>query len=468
MATERNVVDFKIHNLTEEQFQELKAQGKIDPNAVYCTPDITKERLDALETKTTSLESKTTSLETNKQDKGDYATNTALSQGLAKKQDKGDYATNTALSEGLSQKQDKATAINYDNITNCITEIPQDIKLELADGAITLKAGSKVYVPNGVGKFDVVTIGNDVTTTETTNNTFIILYYPNGNYLAKTIVSNCASGSSQPSLNNYGFWFDTTNNLIKRYVSGFDNGGYSLPVAIVTVSNGAISSIDQAFNGFGYMGSTVFALPGVKGVVPNGRNKDGTLKNGIVTLNEVSTYTTSGNFDKWGVYISSGGKLYTIINSFVYNERENLIRNTTDGTPFGVFQCGTATSIDNRISLQPGTTFHAVDYNDTDFIANQAMPSDNYTDLTLGASGASYTAPADGWLVLNKLSSGTSYQFVQIYNTKTADRRIGASTSNAAYLCATMPLAKGDRVLVEYSASGVTKLFRFIYANGAK
>ena len=64
MPTNRKVVDFKIHNLTEEQFQELKAQGKIDPNAVYCTPDITKERLDALETETTSLESKTTSLDT--------------------------------------------------------------------------------------------------------------------------------------------------------------------------------------------------------------------------------------------------------------------------------------------------------------------------------------------------------------------------------------------------------------------
>lgn len=75
MATERNVVDFKIHNLTEEQFQELKAQGQIDPNAVYCTPDTTKERLDTLETKTTSLEE-------NKQDKGDYATKQELTSSI--------------------------------------------------------------------------------------------------------------------------------------------------------------------------------------------------------------------------------------------------------------------------------------------------------------------------------------------------------------------------------------------------
>lgn len=107
-------------------------------------------------------------------------------------------------------------------------------------------------------------------------------------------------------------------------------------------------------------------------------------------------------------------------------------------------------------------------YSDTEFIARQVIASDRYIDLTLGTSGASYTAPADGWLVLNKLSSGTSYQYVQLYNTKNADRRIGASVSNSVYLCATMPLAKGDRVLVEYNTTGDTKLFRFIYANGAK
>lgn len=63
MATERNVVDFKIHNLTEEQFQELKAQGKIDPNAVYCTPDTTKERLDTLENAVTGLNSSISSVD---------------------------------------------------------------------------------------------------------------------------------------------------------------------------------------------------------------------------------------------------------------------------------------------------------------------------------------------------------------------------------------------------------------------
>ena len=46
-------------------------------------------------------------------------------------------------------------------ITNCITAIPQDIKLELNNGSLTVKAGSKVYIPNGPGVFDEVTTSSD-------------------------------------------------------------------------------------------------------------------------------------------------------------------------------------------------------------------------------------------------------------------------------------------------------------------
>ena len=35
-----------------------------------------------------------------------------------------------------------------------------------------------------------------------------------------------------------------------------------------------------------------------------------------------------------------------------------------------------------------------------EYMGHLAMPSDKYIDLTLGASGATYNAPADGWVVL--------------------------------------------------------------------
>ena len=52
-------------------------------------------------------------------------------------------------------------------ITNCLLEVPQRIKLELNDGVLTLKAGSQVIVPNGfeadgtTPKFDYADITSD-------------------------------------------------------------------------------------------------------------------------------------------------------------------------------------------------------------------------------------------------------------------------------------------------------------------
>lgn len=40
----RNVVNLDIHNLSEEKFAELKEAGRLDPNALYLTPDKTTEK----------------------------------------------------------------------------------------------------------------------------------------------------------------------------------------------------------------------------------------------------------------------------------------------------------------------------------------------------------------------------------------------------------------------------------------
>ena len=189
------------------------------------------------------------------------------------------------------------TAIE-NRITNCLLEVPQNIKLELADGVLTLKAGSKVIVPNGfetngtTPKFDVITITRDITRTESTNGLGLLCYNPAGS-IGYQPLSNTYSGNTAPS--SYGFWYDTANNFL--YYSSTANVR-SLPFAIVTISNGAISNIDQVFNGMGYIGSTIWVDKGVKGLIPNGRNEDGTLINAEFMTSKIFTYTfaTSLNF----------------------------------------------------------------------------------------------------------------------------------------------------------------------------
>lgn len=271
------------------------------------------------------------------------------------------------------------------NVTNCITEIPQDIKLELNDGTLTLKAGSKVYVPNGVGVFDVATISSDRTYTYTSeNSTRLLMYKQDQYYLYSAQIGNCYSGSSAPTnTSTTAYWYDTTNNLIKKTTNGGStwtaNTG-TLPLAVISVSGGQIISIDQVFNGFGYIGSTAFVLPGVKGLAPNGRNDDGTLKNVNIKFTQVSMTTdTSG---------ATGGLWYAIANNSItrinygtltYDTKRNYIYLTSSGSiQHTIIIDFNAYRTSGKItSFNPKTAFHIVDYNDFSDLKNTVDINDS-------------------------------------------------------------------------------------------
>ena len=185
----------------------------------------------------------------------------------------------------LDEKQDASTALNYNYISNCITYVPQDIKLDLVNGTLILRAGSKLYVPNGVGVFDEVVITNDISSSSGTNNNCLLFYNRTNGYLNLVTESTVYSGTTEPTA-PYA-WYDITNNVIVRN-TGSSTFNYSLPIAKITCnSSSQIVSIDQVFNGFGYIGSHGFVLPGVKGLIPDGRNSDGTLKSIEYTQEEV-------------------------------------------------------------------------------------------------------------------------------------------------------------------------------------
>lgn len=96
-------------------------------------------------------------------------------------------------------------------------------------------------------------------------------------------------------------------------------------------------------------------------------------------------------------------------------------------------------------------------------IAHYAMPSTTYTDLTLGASGSTYTAPADGWLNLRK-KAGNQAQYIELSGRVNA---ISVAAYDGQGLSVWIPVSKDEIVATWYDASGTTERFRFIYANGA-
>lgn len=104
--------------------------------------------------------------------------------------------------------------------------------------------------------------------------------------------------------------------------------------------------------------------------------------------------------------------------------------------------------------------------------AHAAMPSGQYIDLTLPASGGTVTAPADGWVFLRKTGANQTFVAIQIQDASNSNAIIfesivQSSTANSvAPLSLCVPVRSGDTIYVSYSAAGATSFFRFIYANG--
>lgn len=254
------------------------------------------------------------------------------------------------------------------NVTNCITEIPQDIKLELNNGTLTLKAGSKVYVPNGSGTFNAITISNDISSSSSwTTGNVMLAVNQNYNGLYSFVLGNQYSGTTAPSNPNAGtIWYDTTNNLIKRYSGTVWESGVSFPICITNMVSGTgFSSIDQVFNGFGYIGSVIFALPGVKGLFCNGRNTDGTLSS--VSF-EISSVSIANNFN-------NNSQNYIIIDRSLnvnrsgvtitkYDEKINYIVRSDNQFRNGIIAGIANCSSTGITSFSTKTAFNSVDYYD--------------------------------------------------------------------------------------------------------
>lgn len=379
------------------------------------------------------------------------------------------------------------------NVTNCITEIPQDINLELNNGTLTLKAGSKVYVPNGVGVFDVVTIASDISADYSGWGTQkrLLTYNSTTNGLeAYELDTQTASGDTTPTISaTFMTWYDTANNLIK-YTG--DSGstwisGGSLPLAIFS---GANSILYQAFNGFGYIGSTVFVLPNVKGLIPNGRNADGSLKNTEYTINSLITYTSGVN--AYGYYFTDGNQIYWIALANEYYEQKNMPSGLPAADKYGLWynpdtnimlrswnneawtkvnwtKIGNVNGTSNKItSLTPKTAFHALDYNDGSTISGWSMPSSRYIDLDWNTQ-TSYTLPANGMVVAIGRSSGTDCWFSSSIrdNNNTYMFSIEQRGATGTLLTWITPmLKKGWKISLDAHNLSTKEWFRFIYADG--
>lgn len=108
-------------------------------------------------------------------------------------------------------------------------------------------------------------------------------------------------------------------------------------------------------------------------------------------------------------------------------------------------------------------------------ISGLGMPSSRYIDLTLGASGSTYTAPANGWFSCNcqcTQDNPSNNIFFALYNNsnETGDMKWFTNTTNLEYK-SIIPCRKGDILAIGYNAKIVfvdtwERGLRFYYAEG--
>lgn len=352
---------------------------------------------------------------------------------------------NKEVTDGKKELNDiiEAGGLNInDKITNCLLEVPQNIKLELNDGTLTLKAGSKVIVPNGVGVFEEVVTTQDYSKSQlgTITGQAILLWGKAAWGTTTPVINyfqgNIASGDTAPTPAGSNWcWYDTANNIVKttndKGVTWVDVDT-PLPFAIVTADAGAITSIDQVFNGMGYIGSTIWVDKGVKCLIPNGRNADGTLNNIEFTTSKVATRTiesnVSGNIvcvlDRYGYISRAVASNYyydaDLNESFWFGQSSVSMKFVDFTTTNGVIS-----------SFQPKQPVRLVDYNDLDDYV-KGMPVGTVFSHTCSASfvpenslpcnGSEYTQAQfpnlyNDWLVGGKLKTCTYTEYSNMLTT---------------------------------------------------
>ncbi|WP_143351245.1 hypothetical protein [Candidatus Avelusimicrobium gallicola] len=255
--------------------------------------------------------------------------------------------------------QAASTAAMINKISNCLTKIPQDIKLSVSSGTLTLGSGSKAYSGSG----SVINITQNLTASSSGAGSFLVFAKADASALVLCPLANCSSGTSDPQTENT-VYYNTSTKTVSYYASANTPTEVSLPLGVCTAS-GQITSVDQVFNGFGFIGKTIFVLPGVEGLYPNGRNADGSLNNVSVIVNAVMTYTSSSAGQK-EVYLKSNDFSDVGEAAIDYDETQNKNIYTSNGTTASYALVGRAirTEGGNIVSLMPQNVFRAVDYGD--------------------------------------------------------------------------------------------------------
>jgi hypothetical protein len=238
------------------------------------------------------------------------------------------YTTSASFSKVLVKKlRFYLTAGPNGNPTTTYKTRIREITLTSTEKRVAVESTADNYdyiVPAGQTIFDEIILDKDISSSGsavTDTSTRMLYYkYPSGLYL----YVNHSSGTTKPTTGTNQIFYNIQDNTVREYDSGVDqNVSFSLPIARVTANgSNTVGSIAQIFNGFSYMGASIFGLPGLKGIIPDGINPDGSLRNIIYTLTKCCLLTTSN--------YTNTGMAFGIKNDNTLIHQERFLNQTTN------------------------------------------------------------------------------------------------------------------------------------------
>ena len=211
-------------------------------------------------------------------------------------------------------------------------------------------------------------------------------------------------------------------------------------------------------------------------VITDKVSKTGDTMTGNLTINKVAptisckavglnkTSTTAPSSDIVGALLQTQDENGNYVSTFYTSH------NTSNNFATGINQERTINGVNKQSFFDiniaaDGTDFVSASAGAKQSITNWAFPSSRYDNVTLGASGTQYTAPADGYVYL----WGVQYDYNGgLFLTNNANGLQVISqppNANSFEVRVWIPITKGDSYTVAYSALYIHG-FRFIYANG--
>ena len=201
----------------------------------------------------------------------------------------------TQLNNKASTSLDNLTAdgqmiIDSQNgtISNCVLDIPQNIKLTLENNVLTLKAGSVLTLTGST--YATVTRATDLVRDHiilSANTKFVFWVSKTATSFGWSSINRIGSGSELPvDGSTYYYFFLTTD---KNYYHWENNNWvvteYTYPLCVIESDSSSNLSFakdsngnDMIFNGAGFIGHHAFVYPNVKALIPDGFNDDGSMK----------------------------------------------------------------------------------------------------------------------------------------------------------------------------------------------